>query len=107
MNINGLRTIVGSPVFDYQIEKIGDSPDGSTTLYTLDEIWQIMQAANTNNYIMSVGTSGSGDDSVKNNCGIAKSHAYSIIDVFTMTDSAGTTHKMLMVRNPWGVAYYN
>lgn len=34
------------------------------------------------------------------------SHAYSIIAAFSMTDAAGTVHRCLLVRNPWGVAYY-
>lgn len=35
------------------------------------------------------------------------SHAYSVIAAFAMTDSAGTEHKMIMARNPWGSTYYN
>lgn len=34
------------------------------------------------------------------------SHAYSIIAAFSMTDAAGTVHRCLLVRNPWGSSYY-
>lgn len=50
---------------------------------------------------MALNTAGSGDDSVSNSCGIAKSHAYSLIETFTMTDSRGNEHRMMLIRNPW------
>lgn len=35
-------------------------------------------------------------------------HAYAVPAVFTMTEADGTTtHDMIMVRNPWGLANYN
>lgn len=49
------------------------------------EAWNMLAAAQANDYIMGVGTAGSGNDQVTNSCGIAMSHAYSIIDAFTMT----------------------
>jgi len=30
-----------------------------------------------------------------------------VLAAFTMTDSAGVAHKCLLIRNPWGVVYYN
>jgi hypothetical protein len=33
------------------------------------------------------------------------SHAYTILEAFEMNDGT-TTHKMLLVRNPWGVTKY-
>ena len=56
---------------------------------------------------MSAGTDGSGNDQQTNTCGIAMSHAYAILAAFEMKDSAGTVHKMLMMRNPWGVTKYS
>lgn len=35
------------------------------------------------------------------------SHAYSILAAFSMTDASDVVHKCLLVRNPWGVCYYN
>jgi hypothetical protein len=35
------------------------------------------------------------------------SHAYSVLAAFTMTDASRVSHKCLLIRNPWGVAYYN
>ena len=55
---------------------------------------------------MGMGTDGEGDDSMDNVCGIAKSHAYSLIGAFTMTDANGNDHDMVMVRNPWGMSTY-
>lgn len=56
---------------------------------------------------MGTSTAGGGNDQVSNQCGIAQSHAYTILSAFTMTDSAGTAHKMAMIRNPWGTTYYS
>jgi len=39
---------------------------------------------------MGAGTSGNGDNTEYNSCGIAMSHAYSILAAFTMTDSDGS-----------------
>jgi len=55
---------------------------------------------------MGAGTLGNGDDTEKNICGIAKSHAYTILGAFTMV-SNGQVHKCLMIRNPWGLTTYN
>jgi hypothetical protein len=51
---------------------------------------------------MGAGTSGEGNDQVQNQCGIAKSHAYTIISTFIMDGE-----KMIMMRNPWGSTYYS
>ena len=42
-----------------------------------------------------------------NSCGIFVGHAYSVISAFTITEADGTKHKVLLVRNPWGVTFYN
>ena len=58
---------------------------------------------------MSVGTSGSqdnGGDQVTNDCGIAKMHAYSLLEAFEITEANSQSHKMIMIRNPWGSTYY-
>lgn len=50
---------------------------------------------------MAITTGGDGDDSQPNDCGIAMSHAYSLISAFTMVDESGKEHFMMLVRNPW------
>lgn len=89
--------MTGVPVFDYKSEEITD----------WTAMWNELVAADAANYILGAGTSGGGDDSESNTCGIAMSHAYSIISVFTMTDAAGTEHKCLLIRNPWGLNNYS
>jgi hypothetical protein len=54
---------------------------------------------------MTAGTAGNGSDSYRNNCGIAMSHAYSILAPFTIVDN-GVTWKLLLARNPWGITMY-
>ena len=51
---------------------------------------------------MSAGTAGNGNDSERNICGIAKSHAYAIITPFELTSKDGFLKtQLLMMRNPW------
>lgn len=88
------------PVFRYETTDI-------TTTADVNEAYDRIKAADAANYLMALATSGSGNDQVTNSCGIAKSHAYSLIAAFTMTDAAGTDHKCLLIRNPWGVSYYS
>ena len=104
---SGIRTITGAPVFHYSIDLVGPEPDGENTLFTLDEAFELLRLANQNNYIMGAGTEGKGDDSQVNWCGIAKSHAYAIMDAFEMVDANEVSHRVVMLRNPWGTSYYN
>ena len=53
-----------------------------------------------------IGSSSSGGDQVTNDCGIARMHAYSILESFVILDANSQEHKMLMIRNPWGKTYY-
>jgi hypothetical protein len=96
---NGLHYLVGIPVIRYYTSQI-------TSTAEAEAMWDIFVAADAANYLMGAGTAGSGDDSQTNSCGIAMSHAYSILAAFEMTDASGTVHKCLLIRNPWGVAYY-
>lgn len=66
-----------------------------------DALWDHFVEADEANYILAAGTFGS-SDTVYNECGVAKGHAYSIIHTFTMTDEAGDEHRCLLMRNPWG-----
>ena len=63
-------------------------------------------AAEAAGYIMTLGTDGGGNDQETNSCGIAKSHAYSLLAGFTMTDASNVAHEVLLARNPWGVTEY-
>lgn len=66
-----------------------------------------MREAEEKGYIMAITTGGTGDDSQYNDCGIAMSHAYSLISVFTMTDARGREHNCMLIRNPWGMNGYS
>ena len=56
---------------------------------------------------MGSGTSGSGNDQENNACGIAMSHAYTLIAPFEMMDANGVEYRMYMFRNPWGSTGYS
>lgn len=70
-------------------------------------MFETLRAADAAGYLMGAGTSGSGNNLLKNECGISESHAFSILATFTMIDKDGLNHNCLLMRNPWGVVFYN
>lgn len=96
----GFRSLTGAPVFVY---KASSYTTDSEVAVLHDLIYQNDQLG----YLGGVGTAGGGNDQDKNVCGIAMSHAYTLLAAFNMTDGSGVVHRMLMVRNPWGSNYYN
>lgn len=93
----GLRAFTGCPVISYL-----------TKDQNADTVYATVKAANALNYIMTAGTIGAGD-AYLNECGVAQSHAYSIITTLDLMNADGVTvdHKLYMMRNPWGTSYYN
>ena len=71
----------------------------------VDEMYQLIKAGDASDYLMSGETAGYGVDSVYNGCGIAMSHAYSLITAFEVTHQ-GEQHDLIMFRNPWSISYY-
>lgn len=105
-SVSGLRAITGAPVFTYQTSDICTADCGDDQTVTPESIHALLTEANDADFPMSAGTTG-GADTGRNDCGIATGHAYSILEPFTMTDGSGTEHLMLLMRNPWGITYYN
>lgn len=100
LTVNGLNALIGVPTFYYSTSSI-------TSQAEAEVMYDTLLAADAANYLMSATTAGGGNDQVSNACGIAESHAYSILAAFSMTDASGVVHKCLLVRNPWGEVYYN
>jgi hypothetical protein len=100
IQMNALHMLTGVPVYNYGTSTITDTA-GAEAAYAR------ILAADAAGYIMTAGTAGGGNDQVSNACGIAMSHAYSLLAAFTMTDAGGTAHKCFMIRNPWGTAGYS
>lgn len=96
----GISALLGAPTFGYPIAEIGQ-PGGRTQT----AMFAMLKAGFDAGYVIGVGTNGDGDDSVKNSCGIASSHAYSVLALFEMNVS-GTNVPMVMIRNPWGTGTY-
>jgi len=95
---NGLRSITGAPTIRYDY--------GTSYTTSAADTHALLKAADTAGYPMGAGT-GAGGDTTTNDCGIANSHAYSIITAFDMTAADNTVYNMVMLRNPWGVTYYS
>lgn len=95
MVATGMRSLTGAPYFSYY-----------PTAEDVALVYEIILEADEANYLMAGGTAGGGNDQENNACGIAMSHAYSLLTGFTMTDADGTAHDLLMFRNPWGQTGY-
>jgi len=92
---NGIRSLVGCPVVSYTTDSI-----------SADDAFTALKAANDLNYIMGTGTTGGADSDV-NSCNVAMSHAYSLIAAFELKTGGTVDHKLYMIRNPWGQAFFN
>lgn len=95
----GVRAFTGVPVFRYKASSYNTTEE-------LAQLHDMMKRYDDLGFISGLSTSGSGD-AYKNECGIAMSHAYSLLAAFNMTDASGVVHRMLMIRNPWGTNNYN
>jgi len=69
--------------------------------------WDTVKAADEANYLLAAGVYYTNYSSQTNNCGIVQGHAYTILSAFTMNETSGTSHKMYLIRNPWGITYYS
>lgn len=92
---NGFRTLLGCPIVGYE-----------TTSRNYDTIFNVIKSADENNYILGATTAGQSDEYL-NECGIANAHAYTLISAFELKTGATVDHKMYMMRNPWGISYFN
>mmetsp|Transcript_38563 Transcript_38563/g.58712 ORF Transcript_38563/g.58712 Transcript_38563/m.58712 type:complete len:277 (+) Transcript_38563:460-1290(+) len=90
---NGIGALLGFPTFTFY----------SSSMDSTLELWELMKEYDELDYLSGGGTSWWG-----NSCGIASSHAYSIISVFALRDQSGVIqHRLYMVRNPWATTYYS
>ena len=74
-NQTGLALWTGVPVVSY---KGTDVTSNSLAL----TVWNNVKAGMDAGYVMTSGSAGSGNDQVQNSCGIAMSHAYTILGAF-------------------------
>ena len=94
-----LSTFTGAPIFYYDGENITNEEQAG-------KLWNILKAGYDSKFIMGATATGQGDDTEVNSCGMAESHAYSILAAFKVTEINGKETKLLLVRNPWGFQEY-
>jgi len=93
-------------------ECLHDLTGAPTTYFFTDRkaewetIWKRLVNAEKNNFVMTCGTEGFGQESV-NAQGIVASHAYSLISAFEEFDRNGKKVRLLKIRNPWGDVEWN
>ena len=97
---NGIRTLVGAPVFTYDGLRVLDQT-------AAEQLWDLCVAADAAGYVMGSAVYYSDTITDMNSCGIFSGHAYSIISAFSITEANGTVTKVIMARNPWGITYYS
>ena len=91
---------MGVPVFSYQTKDIANQT-------AADKAFETLLAADAANYLLGANSDGKGSNEVLKSCGIPESHAFSILGVFSMTDSTGKKHNCILIRDPLGYSKYN
>ena len=103
--INGLRAVVGAPVFNYQTVEIA-AGDNSTEAEEIGRVMALLQEAEAANYVMGA-TTGGESGAGRNSCGLLLGHAFSVISTFELTEADGDVHSVLMLRNTVGATQYS
>ena len=96
----GIEGMIGSPSEDFDHPAIIKENRG-------EELWQSMLKADSEGKMITCGSfTGTGSDQDSNENGLPNNHAFSIMRVLTVTDSAGKEHRLVEMRNPWGFEKY-
>jgi len=89
----------------------GGAKDYICSQHTEDELWDIMYTAHQKGHLLGCGTHGKGDDSHSHANGMAKSHAYAVLDMRFLDDVDEDGNKIVIraikLRNPWSKEKYN
>jgi hypothetical protein len=88
----------GVPIYSYK----GSEVNSVSEAYS---VFEAIKAADQAGLVITAGSKGSGSDTMRNSCGIAMSHAFSIISAFELVEN-GQVWKLLLARNPWGITTY-
>lgn len=104
---NGMRALVGCPVFTYWTPDESDYTDTTDYQIEYNETWTLLRELDlAGDYLLGAATASS--SSKYNSYSVANGHAFSILSVFPLRDTQGEIeYKLYMVRNPWSDTYYN
>lgn len=95
---SGLNSITGAPIEIYGLNR--------RSVSDISKLFLQMKEMDKQGYLMNAATVGTNHDTL-NSCNIANGHAYTVTSVFSMIESNGKKHDMILLRNPWGHANYN
>jgi len=84
-----LRALTGMPVTNFPSDSINDS-----------ELWAYIEDGTNKKYPMAAGTRTS-------NHGLIAGHAYGVLGSQTLTSGGKVVHKLVKMRNPWGIEKYH
>jgi hypothetical protein len=65
--------------------------------------WNIISASDTAQNIMTAAVAGDNCVNGVNGYSLPCGHAYTMIGTYTVKDAAGVAHRLMLIRNPWGV----
>ena len=85
----GMKLLTNAPSFYYDLTDFGAT-----------YVWSLLVEGMTNGYFMSLGTS-AGSDQTNGPYNLPNGHAYTILQVITITAKNSTTYKLVQIRNPW------
>ena len=63
----------------------------------------LVDAERANKLISTGSYTGTGSDQDTNDFGLPYNHAFSVMRVLTVTDESGKEHRLVELRNPWGI----
>ena len=69
-----------------------------------EELWEKLVSTDMERAMVTNGTpTGTGSDQDSNADGLPYNHALSVMRVLTVTDDEGESHRLVELRNPWGM----
>ena len=75
--------------------------DASTVNNNALTLWTMLNDAMLKNFVAAFGTG------LANPFNLVANHAYTVLGTYNFTDSAGDSHLIVRIRNPWGRDVYN
>eukprot|EP00347_Sterkiella_histriomuscorum_P009273 403341839 len=90
-----MQFLTGAPTLTYVKDYNGFT--------SADDVWNVISNSDNARYIIMAGTPGQGNDQDILSNGLAKSHAYTLLEAYILKEQNGTIKaRLFKMRNPWG-----
>ena len=97
---HGIEAMTGSPFTRYWHNKVEEDA-------SIDELWEELVRSDSSAMMITSGSyNGTGSDQDTNEVGLPYTHAFSIMYVVEVVDEEEEKHRLVCIRNPWGIEKY-